>query len=143
MRLWLLVVALTACHDKEAAPTAGSATPAGSAVPAKRPTNAPSLPAIENGPQPSGLPPAQAFEKEQPDPDWAPKTEKTLKLRLAQLPDAKITCKQTVCEVAVAGDQMKAVNHLQGLKDLAQNVTLTQDNGELRAYLRFDRPENN
>ena len=141
MRLWLIVVALTACHDKEAAPTSGSATPAGSAVAkATRPANAPSLPKIENGPQPSGLAPAQAFEKEQPDPDWAPTTEKTLHTRLAKIPDAKITCKQTICEVAVTGDQMQAVDQIQGLSDVAQNVTLTQDNGQLRAYLRFDRP---
>jgi hypothetical protein len=140
MRAWLIVVALTACHDKEAAPTAGSATPAGSAVAKVRPANAPVLPA-EPGLNPSGLAPAQAFEKEQPDPDWAPKTERTLKTRLAKVPDAKITCKQTVCEVAVTGDQMKAVDQIQGLSDLAQNVTLTQDNGELRAYLRFERAD--
>lgn len=140
MRAWVFVVALTACHDKEAAPTAGSATPAPApAVAAKRPANAPSLPHV--GPDPSSFAPAQAFAGEQPDPDWAPKTEKTLQTRLAKIPNAKITCKQTVCEVAVTGDQMQAVDQIQNLSDIARNVTLTQDNGQLRAYLRFERTD--
>jgi hypothetical protein len=33
------------------------------------------------------------------------------------------------------------VDQIQGLSDLAQNVTLMQDNGELRAYLRFERAD--
>ncbi len=145
MRALLIVVAFAACRDKEPtpAPAAGSARPVArpgaAATSLTRPANAPSLSTVDAGPDPRGMLPAQAFAAQQPDPDWAPQTESKLRARLPTFSDAKITCKETICEIAVAGDQMKAVDQIQDLSDVAANVTLTQDNGQLRAYLRFDR----
>jgi hypothetical protein len=138
MQRWLIVVALAACHDKDAAPPA-KAPPAPSAAPAAHSGPSPVLPG-DAPPDPRGMPPAQGFAAEEPDTIWKASTEKMLHEKLAKLPNAKIECRRTLCEVAVTGDQMQAVDQLQQLRDIAQSVTLTQEGGQLRAYLSFDRP---
>jgi hypothetical protein len=144
MHRWLIVVALAACHDKDAPPPSPKAAPAPTApAPAPTPVARPVPVLPGDAPiDPRSLPPAEGFAAEEPDSAWKSATEKTLRARLAKLPGAKIECKQTLCEIAVGVNGMTAVDQLQQLNDIAQSVTLTQTGGELRAYLRFDRPEN-
>ena len=86
-------------------------------------------------PEPRALPADQAFAAEQPDPDWTPRAEKMLR---EKLPGAQVECRTTVCQVE--GDAMKLDAQLQGLRDVASSVLLTQGgSGETRAYVRFDR----
>jgi hypothetical protein len=141
MRALLIVVALTACRDKEApapAPKVEPTTPAPAAVA----TPAPALPGIDSGVDPRGLPPAEAFAAEETDRPWKVATERTLRTKLAKVPGVKVDCRQSLCEIVATGDAMKAIDQIRQLDDIAQSVTLTQPaEGELRAYLRFDRAD--
>ena len=89
--------------------------------------------------------PAEAFAAETPDPAWKSRTEGELRKRLAKLAGAKIECKQTMCVVAIAGDDRAlaaAIDQLQQLQDLAQAMILSRPaRDQISAYLRFERKE--
>ena len=89
--------------------------------------------------------PAEAFAAETPDPAWKSRTEGELRKRLAKLHDAKIECKQTMCVVAVAGDDRAlaaAIDQLQQLQDVAQAMILSRPApDQVQAYLRFERKD--
>jgi hypothetical protein len=139
MRWCWIVVALAACHDKDAPPPAKSPPVTAAPTPTTRTGPAPVLPG-EAPPDPRGMPPAEGFAAEQPDPGWKTSTEKMLRDKLGKLPDAHIECRRTLCEVAVKGDPMTTVDQLEHLRGVAQSVSLTRDADQVRAYLRFDRP---
>ncbi len=146
MRAWLIVLVLAGCRDKPAAPAAPP-TPAPAPAPDKpvaapsRPPPTPALPSLDGGVDPRGLPPAESFAAEQEDRAGKQGMEKTLRERLAMLPGGapQIECRQTQCLLTFGADNPRAIDQLQQLQDLAQNVVLTREGDTIRAYLRFER----
>lgn len=141
MGRWLVLVCLIACREREQpkpAPAPATA-PAATPVPKVRPE----LLVPTDAEPPTS--PAEAFAAETPDPAWKSRTEGELRKRLVKLHEAKIECKQTMCVVAIAGDDRAlaaAIDQLQQLQDLAQAMILSRPApDQVQAYLRFERKE--
>lgn len=141
----VLAVSLAACKDKPSQSPAALPPPpsarARPAVHAPAPALPAPLPAAEPVREPSHV--EQELAAEPVDAAWASATEDTLR---ARVPGAQVTCHQTLCALAVSGDDAAlhgAIDAMNTLSDLGASILLTRQGATVRGYLRFVRPAAN
>ncbi len=117
------------------------------------PTPRPSLPEGSAAPDPGPEPATVAFEAQDRDATWAPRTESELRRRFTKFPGAHLDateCRQDQCLLVITGSQAElgktiaAIDDPGGLHDFVQNILLTAPESKdgklvLRAYAKFTR----